>query len=96
MRGPGRIAVPDGPGQGGRAVPHRPVPAGAPTRQGPRRPGPAGPQARLGLDRDAPPSIAGRLVIATGKKKGRHPSPATVMRMLREHDEKTAAAAAAG
>ena len=39
--------------------------------------------------------IAGRLVIATGKKKGQHPSPATVMRMLREHDEKTAAAAAA-
>ena len=39
--------------------------------------------------------IAGRLVIATGKKKGQHPSPATVMRMLREHDEKTAAAVAA-
>ena len=37
--------------------------------------------------------IAGRLVIATGKKKGEHPSPATVMRMLREHEEKTAAAA---
>jgi DNA invertase Pin-like site-specific DNA recombinase len=36
--------------------------------------------------------IASRLVIATGKKKGQHPSPATVMRMLREHDEKTAAA----
>jgi Restriction endonuclease NaeI len=36
------------------------------------------------------------LVIATGKKKGQHPSPATVMRMLREHDEKTAAAVAAG
>ena len=35
--------------------------------------------------------IASRLVIATGKKKGQHPSPATVMRMLREHDEKTAA-----
>ena len=35
--------------------------------------------------------IAARLVIATGKKKGQHPSPATVMRMLREHDEKTAA-----
>ena len=31
--------------------------------------------------------IAGKLVITTGKKKGRHPSPATVMRMLREHDE---------
>jgi len=40
--------------------------------------------------------IAARLVIATGKKKGQHPSPATVMRMLREHDEKTAAASAAG
>ena len=36
--------------------------------------------------------IAGRLVIS-GKKKGQHPSPATVMRMLREHDEKTTAAA---
>ena len=40
--------------------------------------------------------IAAKLVIATGKKKGQHPSPATVMRMLREHDEKTAAAAASG
>ena len=29
--------------------------------------------------------IAGRLVIVTGKKKGQHPSPATVMRMLREN-----------
>ena len=38
--------------------------------------------------------IAARLVIATGKKKGQHPSPATVMRMLRDHDEKAAAAAA--
>ena len=28
---------------------------------------------------------------ATGKRKGQHPSPATVMRMLREHDEETAA-----
>ena len=36
--------------------------------------------------------IAARLVISTGKKKGQHPSPATVMRMLREHDEKAAAA----
>ena len=34
--------------------------------------------------------IAARLVIATGKKKGQHPSPATVMRMLRDHDEKAA------
>jgi hypothetical protein len=32
--------------------------------------------------------IAGRLVIATGKKKGRHPSPATLLRMLREYDER--------
>ncbi|WP_331725758.1 hypothetical protein OG264_38630 (plasmid) [Streptomyces xanthophaeus] len=32
-----------------------------------------------------------RLVITTGKKKGQHPSPATVMRMLREHDEQMAA-----
>jgi len=32
--------------------------------------------------------IASRLVIRTGKKRGRHPSPATVMRMLREHDAK--------
>ena len=41
--------------------------------------------------------IAARLVISSiGKKKGQHPSPATVMRMLREHDEKTAAAVAAG
>ncbi|WP_331763273.1 recombinase family protein [Streptomyces sp. NBC_01238] len=37
--------------------------------------------------------IAQRLVITTGKKKGQHPSPATVMRMLREHDEQTTAAA---
>ncbi|MET8536798.1 recombinase family protein [Streptomyces sp. NPDC005065] len=34
--------------------------------------------------------IAARLVITTGTKKGQHPSPATVMRMLREHDEATA------
>lgn len=40
--------------------------------------------------------IAARLVIASGKKQGQHPSPATVMRMLREHDEKTDAAAAVG
>ena len=37
--------------------------------------------------------IASRLVIATGKKKDQHPSPATVMRMLREHDEQAAATA---
>jgi hypothetical protein len=40
--------------------------------------------------------IAARLVIATGKKKGQHPSPSTVLRMLREHDEKAAAAAVPG
>ncbi|MFE3410507.1 hypothetical protein ACFXMT_19935 [Streptomyces mirabilis] len=33
-----------------------------------------------------------RLVITTGAKKGQHPSPATVMRMLREYDDQTAAA----
>jgi hypothetical protein len=37
--------------------------------------------------------IAARLVIATGRKRGLHPSPATVMRMLRDHDEKAAATA---
>ncbi|MFF3444203.1 recombinase family protein [Streptosporangium sp. NPDC002721] len=31
--------------------------------------------------------IAARLVITKGKKRGQHPSPATVMRMFREHDE---------
>ncbi|MCX4704386.1 recombinase family protein [Streptomyces sp. NBC_01373] len=36
--------------------------------------------------------IASRLVIRTGKKRGQHPSAATVMRMLREHDEQAAAA----
>jgi DNA invertase Pin-like site-specific DNA recombinase len=40
--------------------------------------------------------IATRLVITKGKKKGQHPSPATVLRMLREHDEKTAAVPAGG
>jgi hypothetical protein len=34
--------------------------------------------------------IAARLGITKGKKKGRHPSPATVLRMLREHDEAAA------
>lgn len=34
--------------------------------------------------------IATRLVITKGKKKGQHPSPATIL--LREHDETTAAA----
>jgi DNA invertase Pin-like site-specific DNA recombinase len=59
MRGPGRIALPDQPGQGGRPVPHRPVPARAPSGEGPQRPGPAAPQARLGLDRAAP-AVGGR------------------------------------
>jgi DNA invertase Pin-like site-specific DNA recombinase len=36
--------------------------------------------------------IAARLVIAAGKKKGQHPSPATVMRMLRDHHQKAASA----
>ncbi|MFE5541276.1 recombinase family protein [Streptomyces sp. NPDC056519] len=36
--------------------------------------------------------IAARLVISKGAKKGQHRSPATVMRMLREHDEQTATA----
>ncbi|MEU9623621.1 hypothetical protein [Streptomyces sp. NPDC048155] len=38
--------------------------------------------------------IAKRLVITTGAKKRQHPSPATVVRMLREYDERTAAALA--
>jgi DNA invertase Pin-like site-specific DNA recombinase len=38
--------------------------------------------------------IASKLVITSGRKKGQHPSPATVMRMLRDHDE--AASAASG
>ncbi|WP_456341173.1 recombinase family protein [Streptomyces triticagri] len=37
--------------------------------------------------------MAAKLVITTGKKKGQHPSPATVMRMLRDHDEQAATAA---
>ncbi|WP_253191533.1 recombinase family protein [Streptomyces sp. M1013] len=39
--------------------------------------------------------VTARLVITTGKKKGQHPSPATVMRMLREHDEQAATAVSA-
>ena len=31
--------------------------------------------------------IASRLVISKGKKKGEHPPPATILRLLREHDE---------
>ncbi|MEV0639673.1 hypothetical protein AB0I77_33005 [Streptomyces sp. NPDC050619] len=37
--------------------------------------------------------FAARLVISKGAKKGQHPSPATVLRMLREHDEQVATAA---
>ena len=40
--------------------------------------------------------IAKRLVITTGTKKGQHPSPATIMRMLREHDEHATAMESAG
>ncbi|WP_435891562.1 recombinase family protein [Nonomuraea angiospora] len=40
--------------------------------------------------------IAARLLITKGKKKGGHPSPATVLRMLREHDANVAAAPATG
>lgn len=39
--------------------------------------------------------IAARLVITSGKKKGRHPSAATVLRMLRDHDASTGASGAA-
>ncbi|MFI6366223.1 hypothetical protein ACIBG0_26090 [Nocardia sp. NPDC050630] len=39
--------------------------------------------------------IAARLVITHAEKKGRHPSPATVLRLLRDHDQSAAAAAAA-
>ncbi|MGP3937342.1 recombinase family protein [Nonomuraea sp. KM88] len=35
--------------------------------------------------------IAARLVITSGAKKGRHPSAATVLRMLRDHDTSTGA-----
>lgn len=35
--------------------------------------------------------IAARLVTGKSAKKGQHPSPATVMRTLREHDEQAAA-----
>ncbi|MET9376917.1 hypothetical protein ABZX98_22710 [Streptomyces sp. NPDC002992] len=43
----------------------------------------------------SPCDIAKRLVITTGAKKDQHPSPATVMRMLREHDEQAATVASA-
>ncbi|MFI7343814.1 recombinase family protein [Streptomyces sp. NPDC050085] len=39
--------------------------------------------------------IASRLVIRTGKKRGQHPAPATVMRMLREHVAQAATAESA-
>lgn len=38
--------------------------------------------------------IAGRLVITRGKRTGRHPSAATVLRMLREHDQQATAVTA--
>lgn len=34
--------------------------------------------------------IAARLVITTGKKKGQHPSPPTIPRLLRGHDRTSA------
>jgi hypothetical protein len=37
--------------------------------------------------------IAARLVIPKSAKKGQRPSPATVLRMLREHDEQVATTA---
>ncbi|MET8168540.1 hypothetical protein ABZT34_30535 [Streptomyces sp. NPDC005329] len=46
-------------------------------------------------DQESLHDIAKRLVITTGTKRSRHPSPATVMRMLREHDEQAATAARA-
>ncbi|MEF2530017.1 recombinase family protein [Streptomyces sp. CS62] len=39
--------------------------------------------------------MSARLVITSGRKKGQHPSPPTIMRMLREHDDKVKAAALA-
>ncbi|WP_329375688.1 hypothetical protein OG625_39055 [Streptomyces sp. NBC_01351] len=39
--------------------------------------------------------IASHLVIRTGKKRGQHPAPATVMRMLRDRDEQAAVLASA-
>lgn len=36
--------------------------------------------------------IAAQLVISRGKKKGEHPSPATVLRMFRDHDQASEAA----
>ena len=43
--------------------------------------------------RDQGMSLRERLVITTGAKKGQHPSPAAVMRKLREHDEQADTAA---
>ncbi|WP_181805209.1 hypothetical protein [Streptomyces shenzhenensis] len=40
--------------------------------------------------------IAERLVNSTGKTKGQHPSAATVMRMLRDHDERALEASGHG
>jgi Resolvase, N terminal domain len=55
---PGRVAVPDGPGPGGRPIPQCPVPARAPSREGPQRPGPAAPQAGVGWTELPPPAAA--------------------------------------
>jgi hypothetical protein len=40
--------------------------------------------------------IATRLVISKGKKKGQHPSPATVLRMFRDHDQTASPAHGSG
>ncbi|MEU4703740.1 hypothetical protein [Nonomuraea dietziae] len=39
--------------------------------------------------------ISSRLIITTGKRRGQHPSAATVLRMLRDHDAENVADAAA-
>jgi hypothetical protein len=44
-------------------------------------------------DRNPRSQQCNHLVIAKGKKKGKHPSPATVLRILREHDEPATAQA---
>ncbi|GAA0443060.1 hypothetical protein ACFQ2B_35930 [Streptomyces stramineus] len=50
------------------------------------------PPTRPGVE---PANIAKRLVVTTGTKKGQRSAPATVMRMLRKHDEKAATEAGA-
>jgi hypothetical protein len=68
------------------------MPSASPSRRSASRarPGPSCPAAAKELSLRG---IVARLIIATAKKKGQHPSSATVLRMLREHDEKTGAAA---